>query len=104
MDKNKSMMNLIPLAQIDRMAQEMRYGSIPVEVEVFEGKVVAVSGSKSMRKIYKKGGLQIAIEELAQKLIGYEAEKECGVVEIKLKLHRGELKEMLMQTSFRQIF
>ncbi len=103
-DENKSLENLIPLAQIDRGAQEMKFGTMPLHLEVHDGKIVGVTGSRFRRKIFKENGAEDVLREFYEELKEHMAEREHGTISFTVKLHKGEVKEGYVQTNFRQVF
>lgn len=104
MDEDKSLENLVPLAQIDRLAQEMQYGSLPIHIEVHDKKIVGVTGSRFRRKVFKGNGAEEVVAEFVRELKECMEAKEHGSVSFTVNLHKGEVKEGYIQTNFRQVF
>lgn len=104
MDQSKSVLNLVPLAQLDRLAQEQSFGSMQVTLEVHDKKIVGLTGARFRRKTYKFDGAEDAIQEFLHDLQRYQECKESGAVTLTIKLHKGDVKEMFIQTNFRQVF
>jgi hypothetical protein len=103
-DQDKSMENLVPLAQIDRIAQEMGFGSLPVYLEVHDRKIVGVTGSRFRRKVFKGNGAEDIVADFYTDLQKSMDGKENGTMTFTVKLHKGEVKEGYIQENFRQVF
>lgn len=105
MEQNKSIQNLVPLAQLDRLAQEQGFGTMQVIMEVHDKKIVAVSGQRFRRKTYKLGdGYEDAMREFVNDIRNWQVANESGNVTLTVKLHKGDVKEIFIQTNFRQVF
>lgn len=103
-DEDKSLENLLPLAQIDRIAQDMSFGTMPVYLEVHDGKIVGVTGSRFRRKVFKGNGAEEVVREFSLELKEHMEAKEHGTISFTVKLHKGEVKEGYVQSNFRQVF
>jgi hypothetical protein len=104
MQENKSIQNLAPLAQIDRLAQEQRYGTLQLTLEIHDRKIVGMTGAQFSRKVYRNCGGSDVVDTFAMELLGHKENKSDGTYTVTANLRKGEVKEAFFQTNVRQVF
>jgi ribosomal protein L14E/L6E/L27E len=96
--------NIAPIAQIDRLAREMKFGVMQLSLEVHDKKIVGISGPKFRRKKYQVDGYKSMLADMVVELEKCRDQEASGTITFTVKLHKGESKELYVQTNYRQVF
>lgn len=101
MDLPNKTQNLQLYAVLERVIQQARFGQINLSLQIHDGKAVYLIGNNFEHRQYKEDGATEALEEFLTRVKNIRIARRSGTFTATFKFHGGKVKELLLQSNFK---